>query len=140
MLTLKKVRLFKNGLSANLILMQCALVGFVYWGNLFYIPVYLQNIHGYRPIISGAMILPMVVSHGIGSTVSGIIISKTGHYNPVMRFSQLIWTIGVGLQVMWNRSTPVWAICLIELLQGIGVGGCFQRKLPTFRHLIVDLY
>lgn len=107
--------------------MQCTLVGFVYWANLFYIPVYLQNVRGFTPIMSGALILPMVVSHGIGSSVSGVIVSKTGHYNPVMRTSQFIWTTGVGLQIMYSRTTPVWAICLIGLLQGIGIGGCFQR-------------
>ena len=122
------VRLFMNGLSANMILIECTLMGFVYWGNLFYVPVYLQNIHGYSPIISGAIILPMVACHGVGSAVSGMIISRTGHYNPVLITSIGIWTIGVALQTLYTRTTPVWAVCVIGFLQGIGIGGCFQRK------------
>lgn len=123
------MRLFTNGLSANIILMQSVLFGFVYWGNLFYIPVFLQNVHGYSPIISGAIIVPMVASQGIGSIVSGQIISRTGHYNHVIITSQLFWTIGIALQSLYSRKTPVWAVCLIGLLQGTGIGGCFQPSL-----------
>lgn len=127
-----KVRLFTNDLSANIILIQGVLFGFVYWGNLFYIPVFLQNVHGYDPIISGAIIVPMVASQGIGSIISGQIISRTGHYNPVIISSQFIWTVGIALQAIYSRTTPVWAVCLIGLLQGIGIGGCFQRKRHFF--------
>lgn len=45
--------------------------------------MYLQTVRGYSPILSGAIILPMVASHGVGSLVSGHIISKTGHYGPL---------------------------------------------------------
>lgn len=124
----KKVRLFQSDKSANLILLQGTLHGIVYWANLFYIPMYLQTVRGYSPILSGVIILPMVASHGVGSLVSGQIISKTGHYGPTIIFSNCVWLVGVSLQTIYTRSTPVWAICLIGFLQGIGIGGAFQRE------------
>jgi hypothetical protein len=123
------VRLFQSDLSANLVLVQGTLHGVVYWANLFYVPLYLQNVRGYSPVISGTIILPMVASHGVGSLVSGQIISKTGHYNPTIITANIIWLIGASLQTIYTRTTPVWAICIIGFLQGIGIGCAFQRKL-----------
>ncbi|RAO70256.1 uncharacterized protein BHQ10_006268 [Talaromyces amestolkiae] len=124
-----KVRLFQSDKSANLVLLQGTLHGIVYWANLFYIPMYLQTVRGYSPILSGVIILPMVASHGVGSLVSGQIISKTGHYGPTIVFSNCVWLVGVSLQTIYTRSSPVWAICLIGFLQGIGIGGAFQPGL-----------
>lgn len=119
-------------MSANLVFIQGTLHGVVYWANLFYIPIYLQNVRGYSPIISGLIILPMVASHGVGSLVSGQIISRTGHYNPTIIASNLVWTVGAALQTIYTRHTPIWAICLIGFLQGIGIGGAFQREHSIF--------
>ncbi|GAM36909.1 efflux pump antibiotic resistance protein [Talaromyces pinophilus] len=126
-LPMMPIRLFQSDKSANLILLQGTLHGIVYWANLFYIPMYLQTVRGYSPIMSGVIILPMVASHGVGSLVSGQIISKTGHYGPTIIFSNCVWLVGVSLQTIYTRTTPVWAICLIGFLQGIGIGGAFQR-------------
>ena len=115
-------------MSANLVFIQGTLHGVVYWANLFYVPLYLQNVLGHNAILSGLIILPMVASHGVGSLVSGQIISRTGHYKPTIVFSNLVWTVGAALQTIYTRTSPVWAICLIGFLQGIGIGGAFQRK------------
>ena len=124
------MRLFTNDLSANLVLAYGTLQGFVYWANLFYVPIYLQNVRGYGPIISGAVIVPMLVSHGVGSIISGQIISRTGHYNLVILPGNLVWVLGASLQTLYTRTTPVYAICLIGFLQGIGIGFVFQCEIP----------
>jgi MFS family permease len=104
--------------------------GIVYWSNLFYVPLYLQDVRGYSPVLAGLIILPMVATQGVGSMVSGQIISRTGHYNPMIISGNLVWVIGASLQIIYNRTTPVYAICLIGLLQGIGIGCAFQRMCP----------
>ena len=121
------VRLFQSDKSANLIFFQGTLHGVVYWANLFYIPLYLQNVRGYSPVLSGAIILPIVASHGIGSIISGQVISRTGHYNPVMITANFVWTFGVALQCLYTRTFPIWAVCFIGFLQGICIGCAFQR-------------
>ena len=109
--------------------MYGTLHGVVYWANLFYVPVYLQNVRGYGPIVSGAVIVPMLASHGIGSIISGQIISRMGRYNLVIIPGNLVWTIGVSLQTLYTQTTPIYAVCLVGFLQGIGIGFAFQRKL-----------
>ncbi|KAH8701610.1 MFS multidrug transporter-like protein [Talaromyces proteolyticus] len=128
-LPLMPIRLFQSDMSANLVFIQGTLHGVVYWANLYYVPLYLQNVRGYDPIMSGVLILPMVASHGLGSLFSGQIISRTGHYNPTIISSNFVWMIGASLQTVYTRTTPVWAICLIGFLQGIGIGGAFQPGL-----------
>ncbi|KAE8154060.1 major facilitator superfamily domain-containing protein [Aspergillus avenaceus] len=128
-LPIMPIRLFQSDTSANLILLQGTLHGFVYWANLFYVPVYLQNVRGYNPIMSGVIILPMVASHGVGSLISGQIISWAGHYKWTISVANFIWLVGVALQTLYTRTSPVWAICVIGFLQGIGIGCAFQPGL-----------
>ncbi|GAD98571.1 conserved hypothetical protein [Paecilomyces variotii No. 5] len=128
-LPIMPIRLFQSDYSANLIFLMATLQGVVYWANLFYMPLYLQNVRKYSPLISGLIILPMVASHGIGSLVSGQIISQTGHYRPTIITANFIWLIGSSLQTIYTRTTPVWVICVIGLLQGLGIGCTFQPSL-----------
>lgn len=129
-----EVRLFTNDKSANLILTYSTLHGFAYWANLFNVPLYLQNVRGYGPIISGAVVVPMLASHGIGSIISGQIVSRTGHYNNVILPGNLVWALGVSLQTLYTRTTPIYAVCLIGFLQGIGIGCAFQCSSPSRCH------
>ena len=101
-------------------------------GEPFYVPLYLQTVRGYGPIISGAVIVPMLVSHGIESIISGQIIPRTGRYNIVVVPGNFVWTIGVSLQTLYTRTTPIFAVCLIGFVQGIGIGFAFQRKVPLY--------
>ncbi|KAJ6783037.1 hypothetical protein PWT90_01859 [Aphanocladium album] len=128
-LPMMPIRLFQSDFSANLIFTQGFLHGVVYWSNLFYVPLYLQNVRGYSPTLSGLVILPMVASHGVGSIVSGQIISRTGRYNPTIITANGIWALGAGLQILYTRRSPIWHICIIGFLQGIGIGGAFQPSL-----------
>lgn len=121
-----KVRLFTNDKSANLILTYSTLHGFAYWANLFNVPLYLQNVRGYGPIVSGAVVVPMLASHGVGSIISGQIVSRTGHYNNVILPGSMVWALGVSMQTLYTRTTPIYAVCLIGFLQGIGIGCAFQ--------------
>lgn len=134
------VRLFQSDLSANLIFVQGFLHGVVYWSNLFYMPLYLQNVRGYSPTTSGLIILPMVASHGVGSIVSGQIISRTGRYNPTIITANGIWALGAGLQIIYSRTTAIWPICIIGFLQGIGIGGAFQRELRNLPIALMSVY
>lgn len=92
-------------------------------------PIYLQNVRGYSPTVAGAIIVPMAGSQGLGSILSGPIISRTGHYGPVMIAAQFIWTGSLVAQAFYTFTTPIWVICTVGALQGLGTGCCFQPSL-----------
>uniref|UniRef100_A0A093VDZ9 Putative transporter C3H1.06c n=1 Tax=Talaromyces marneffei PM1 TaxID=1077442 RepID=A0A093VDZ9_TALMA len=128
----KEVRLFQSDKSANLVFLQGTLHGVVYWANLFYIPMYLQTVRGYSPILSGAIILPMVASHGVGSLVSGHIISKTGHYGPLRANDHLFELCLVGgcvVAVDLHEDKSCVGDLFDWVFAGDWIGGAFQPGL-----------
>ncbi|TEY40636.1 hypothetical protein BOTCAL_0430g00010 [Botryotinia calthae] len=128
-LPIMPLHLFQNGLSCNILLVQNVLFGIVFWGNLYYMPIYLVNVRGYTAIMSGAIIMPMAGSQGLGSILSGLIISHTKRYNPVMLAGQWVWALLLIPQAFYSRTTPTWAICIVGFFQGLGTGCCFQPSL-----------
>ncbi|KAE9976787.1 hypothetical protein BLS_001855 [Venturia inaequalis] len=128
-LPIMPLHLFRNGLSCNILLIQNVFFGIVFWGNLFYMPIYLVNVRGYTSIVAGAIIVPMVGCQGLGSIISGQIISRTKRYNPCMILGQWLWALLLIPQAFYSRTTPVWAICVVGLFQGLGTGLCFQPGL-----------
>ncbi|TGO44569.1 hypothetical protein BCON_0495g00010 [Botryotinia convoluta] len=128
-LPIMPIHLFRNGLSCNILLVQNVLYGIVFWGNLFYMPIYLVNVRGYTAIMAGAIIMPMAGSQGLGSILSGLIISHTKRYNPVMVLGQWVWALLLIPQAFYSRTTPIWAICVVGFFQGLGTGCCFQPSL-----------
>ena len=123
------MHLFTADFSCNVLLIQNVLYGFVYWANLFYLPIYLQNVRGYSPTVAGAVMMPMAGSQGIGSIISGLIISRTGRYGPIMIGAQFLWAVSLIAQAFYSASPPIGAICVVGFFQGLGTGCCFQPSL-----------
>ncbi|PVH75880.1 putative efflux pump antibiotic resistance protein [Cadophora sp. DSE1049] len=123
------LRLFRYGASTNILIAINVLIGWVYWGNLFYIPLYLQVVRGWSPSIAGSFILPLVIAHGMTSGLSGIIMSISGRYTSVISGGAALWAIGACIKVTYGQETPVWLILCTGVLEGIGVGCSLQPVL-----------
>lgn len=120
------VRLFHHKLSTNILLATNFLIGWVFWGNMFYLPMYFQNVRGLSPSTSGSLILPMVITYGITSGVSGVLISLTGCYKSVISGGAALWAIGAILKSTYGTTTP-FRLCLVTgILEGIGIGCSLQ--------------
>lgn len=126
MLTVVQVRLFRYNYSTNILLAVNILIGWVFWGNLFYIPLYFQNVRGWSPGTAGSLILPMVIAHGITSGLSGLIISWTGKYKVVISTGVGMWMIAAAAKSFYTQQTPLWILELGGIFEGIGVGCSFQ--------------
>ncbi|KAJ5280193.1 major facilitator superfamily domain-containing protein [Penicillium angulare] len=115
------IRLFRYNKSTNILLATHLLIGWVFWGNLFYLPLYFQNVRGYSPTAAGSLILPMVIAHGVTSGLSGLLMSLTGHYKPVISIGAGLWTTGAMLKSSYGKTTSSPLFCLTGILEGIGV-------------------
>jgi len=93
-----------------------------------YIPLYFQNIQGMGPTTAGSLLLPLVIAHGCTSGLSGVVISLSGRYKPVISGGAFLWTIGAIAKIFYNQSTPTWIFLAIGIFEGIGVG-CGQSVL-----------
>jgi MFS family permease len=118
--------LFQYGRSTNILIFDNILIGWIYWGNLFITPLYLQNIRSYSPGRAGILILPMVVAHGLTSALTGIIISACGRYKPVIVTGAVSWAIAAIMKLSFDQDTPIWLFMIVCVFDGVGVGCSLQ--------------
>lgn len=124
--------MFQNPAIAAM-LSQNFLFGMVYYSELYYLPLYLENVRGYTPLVSAALTIPLVIAQAGISAVSGQYISRMGRYGEVLWSGFAMWTLGAGLMIMFNRSTPIIGIVFINLVTGLGVGNVFQPILVALQ-------
>jgi len=127
------VHLFSVSCSSTVLLFQNATQGFAVLGNMFALPVYLQNVRGYTPVDAGVILISAGASQGLGSIAGGYLISQTGRFKYLLLGSQAIWLLGSGLQLLIDRDTAIWLVCVVQALNGIGYGCVFKPS--TSAHL-----
>lgn len=109
---------------------QCFFFGLCYYPLFYYYTYYFENVKGYTPIITACFFLCVVIPHASMSAISGKIVTKTGHYNPVIWTGYTLWTLGFGLLAgVLKVSTPDVGMAFIMILNGLGQGMTFQNTL-----------
>lgn len=125
-------RLFKYGYSTNILISANLAIGWIYWSNLFILPLYFQTIRGMGAGESGLWILPITISHGLTSATTGIIISMCKCYKPVILTGAICWTVAALVKLQYSEQTSTRTIFLMGILDGVGVGCSMQPGRPTY--------
>jgi hypothetical protein len=94
---------------------------------VYYLPMWFQAIKGDSALTSGYSTIPFLLSVVVSSTISGILISKTGYCNPFIIAGAVISPIGAGLFTLFTPSVghPMWIG--VEFIFGLGVGLGLQQ-------------
>ncbi|KAK1464968.1 major facilitator superfamily transporter [Colletotrichum melonis] len=108
---------------------QTFLMGQAYFGNLFYLPIYFQSILNYEPLVSGALILPVIITTSGLSILSGQYMLRVGRYMPCILAGFFLWTLGNGLTILFNRDTGLGKLIPILVVMGAGIGLTLQPTL-----------
>jgi MFS family permease len=108
------------------------ITGIVYYIDLYYLPVYFQHVRGYNPITSGILILPLILSFSVGSSSSGVIIAKLGKVKPIITIGYILWVAGAGGKISISINSPIWMLCVVQIVEGLGFGFAFQPGKPFF--------
>ncbi|KAI4112949.1 MAG: hypothetical protein LQ345_005982 [Seirophora villosa] len=119
----------KRLLKVRLIWVACLYVVLIAGGFfmlLYYLPIYFQSVSGVSPSDSGVRNIPLVVGVSICSVISGVLISKFGHYIPLMVTASVLGTIGTGLLYTLEVGTASSKWIGYQALTGIGLGLGFQ--------------
>lgn len=119
------MRMFKTPAVAA-ILLQNFLFGYVYYAELYYLPIYFQNVRRVSPVVSAALLTPLVVVQSMCSVVSGFYISKFSRYGEVIWLGFSSWTLGAGLLCILGRDTNLAVPVIAQIIIGIGAGNVFQ--------------
>jgi MFS family permease len=120
--------LFRNKAVCG-ILIQNFLFGIVYYSHLYYLPIYYQNVRQYSPVLSAALTIPFVAGQSVFSILSGQYVSRIKRYGEVIWVGYALWTLGAGLVLTFDRTTPQWQMVIILFIEGAGVGNVFQPTL-----------
>jgi MFS family permease len=85
------------------------------------------------PLSSAALVLPIPFATMLASITAGQYISRRERYGEIIWSGFFFWTLGVGLTCIFNLDTPIAAMVVILLVQGIGVGFIFQPTLVALQ-------
>lgn len=111
------------------ILTQNFLFGIVYYSELYYLPIYYQNVRGWNALVAAGLTIPLVIGQSTMSVLTGLYISKTKRYGGVIWTGYFVWTLGAGLKCIFNRTTHPAVIVIILVLEGCGTGCVFQPSM-----------
>ncbi|KAF2501591.1 major facilitator superfamily transporter [Lophium mytilinum] len=109
--------------------LQNFFTGICFFGNFFYLPIYFQSVLSFSPLESGALMLPLIILTSITSILSGQFMSRKGRYMPLVVTGFTVWTIGTGLKCAFSRSTRLWNIIVVLIVEGCGIGFTLQPTL-----------
>ena len=101
-------------------------VGFALFGAVTYLPLYLQNVRGHSPTISGLLMTPLMAGVLITSIVSGQLISRYGRYKPFPIAGRCSWRSGCCCSRSSSVDTPGLQSGLYMLVLGLGLGMVMQ--------------
>jgi EmrB/QacA subfamily drug resistance transporter len=118
--------LFRNR-TITLTALASLFVGIAMFGATVFLSQYFQLARGESPTMSGVLTIPMIGGLFVSSTVSGLVITRTGRWKAWLVAGGVLLTAGLGLLGTMRYDTPYWRIALFMALLGAGVGMMMQN-------------
>jgi EmrB/QacA subfamily drug resistance transporter len=97
-------------------------VGALLFAVTIYIPVYLQDVRGNSPTISGLTTMSYTIGWVVVAMIVGRLITRTGRYRIFPILGTICAAAGVALLLLVGRDTGRVALCAILVLGGSGMG------------------
>jgi EmrB/QacA subfamily drug resistance transporter len=102
------------------------LIGFIMFGAIIFIPLYLQTVHGATPTSSGLQLLPMVGGMLITFISTGRLMSRWGRYKVFPIVGTAITAVGLGLLSLLTPTTSLLVSSVYMFVIGFGLGLVMQ--------------
>jgi EmrB/QacA subfamily drug resistance transporter len=97
-------------------------ISFGFFGAIIFLPRWFQFVKEVSATESGYQVLALLVGLIISSIVSGIVVSRTGRYKPVIIFGLAVMTIGLALMTNLRTATDLPMLWLWMFVAGVGIG------------------
>ncbi|WP_445330510.1 MDR family MFS transporter [Streptomyces sp. GSL17-111] len=120
------LRLFRNR-TITLTALASLFVGVAMFGATVFLSQYFQLARGESPTMSGVLTIPMIGGLFLSSTVSGLVITRTGRWKRWLVTGATLTTAGLGLLGGMRQDTPYWQVGVFMALLGLGVGMMMQN-------------
>ncbi|PPQ98149.1 hypothetical protein CVT26_003193 [Gymnopilus dilepis] len=120
-------RLFKTR-TTGILLVTTFFHAIAFFSGAYYLPLYYQVL-GASATRAGVQMLPYSLGAAAFSAISGIVVSRTGQYRPVMWVAYAIFTTGMGLMTMLSSTSSTALKVVYPLIAAVGLGCLFQTPL-----------
>ena len=101
-------------------------IGFVLFGSVTFVPIYLQIVKGHNATQSGLLMTPMMLGVLLTSIASGFLISHYGRYRVFPIVGTALATVGLYLLSTLAVGTSTATAAAYMLLLGLGLGMVMQ--------------
>jgi EmrB/QacA subfamily drug resistance transporter len=101
-------------------------IAFGFFSAIIFLPRYFQAVQGLSATASGYRTWPLMLGLILSSTISGILVSRSGKYKLMLLGSMATLTVGMFLMTRLQLGTGYWALSLWMLIAGVGVGPSFS--------------
>lgn len=108
--------------SVLALMAQTFFVAWVGQVNIYFVPLYAQNLRGWTIFSSAALLSANVATMGLFAVISGYYISSKKRYGGVIRLGNVLLFLGTGLTVLFGRTTSTGVLVSVLILSGIGLG------------------
>ncbi|GAB3098375.1 MFS transporter [Isoptericola nanjingensis] len=120
------MRLFRNRTVA-LSSVASLFVGVAMFAGTIFFSQYFQLARDKSPTMAGVMTIPMIGGLFVSSTLSGLIITRTGRWKGWLVSGALLLTAGLGLLGTIRYDTEYWHVAVFMAVMGVGVGMMMQN-------------
>ena len=101
-------------------------MGFAMFGALTFLPLFLQNVKGVSPTVSGLRILPLMLGMLGASVISGRLVTRWGRYRIFPILGSALMTLGAYLLSFIDASMNSWVLASYMFIFGVGMGLIMQ--------------
>lgn len=102
-------------------------VGAAIFGTIMFVPLFVQQVLGESATSSGAILTPLMLGWITASALSGQVVSRTGHYRPVLLTGPPIMATGFYLLAGMDPSATAFEATRNVIIVGVGVGLLMQN-------------
>ncbi|QMW05952.1 MFS transporter [Spirosoma foliorum] len=110
-----------NSTNFNVLIGVGVLFNCTYYGTVFILSLYLQNVLGYSSLTAGMAFLPLTAGFIISNLTSGKLMQTYGIRVPIL-VGLLVFSIGCGLLLVAKPITPYWQLLFPFLALPLGMG------------------
>jgi EmrB/QacA subfamily drug resistance transporter len=129
------LRLFRDRTTTLAIIASIA-IGVAMFGSTVFLSQYLQISRGYSPTAAGLLTIPMVGGLLIGSTVSGLLITRTGRWKRFLTAGSVFVVVGSGLLALIDHETNMVLLGVFLFVLGVGLGMTMQNLVLAVQNTV----
>ena len=102
-------------------------------GVMVYSPIFVQDVMGISPTISGSMLTPFSMIMAFMGIPVGFLLARTGKFKWIYNLGYAIVTLCMVAMWRFTAGTPIWVYVLVTAVAGFGMGA-----IPTIHTLVAQ--